>query len=310
MPGVDVVSPTWLELMDISGNVKVKIDPGYITWARSRGYQIWALLANDFKNPEKTRQFLHDPNARDELIRQVLAVSALYGLDGINIDFENVYKADRDALSQFVRELTPFLHAQGLIVSMDVNIPEGSENWSQCYDHQALGRIVDYLVLMTYDQYYASGNKAGSVAEITWVEENALKVLEMVPRQKLLLGVPFYTRVWDDRDKHIGVIGMDRMQEILQEYPVHKVWDSQSGQYKITYEKDGSTRIFWMEDLQSMDLKSALVLKLDLAGIASWNRADGTEAVWPLLNRNLKLLQGYMQWSPIMEDAGPGEVRE
>lgn len=309
MSGLDVVSPTWLELENSKGDVKNRIDTGYLNWAHFKGLKVWALLANDFTDPEITRKFLNNTDSRDNLIRQVLAIAALYELDGINIDFENIYKADRDALSQFVREFAPFMHEQGLIVSIDVNIPDGSDNWSKCYDHKVLGEAVDYLILMAYDQYYSSGGRAGSVAQLSWVEKNIIKLADIVDISKLILGIPFYTRVWEkpvfkttsDADKHIGVIGMERMEEIIREFGAVQTWDAESGQYIVTYNKDGKARIFWKEDLKSTDLKTSLVLKYNLAGVASWSRVDSHPDIWALLDRNLKQITDYSEWIPYMQ---------
>ena len=296
MNGLDVLSPTWLVLENATGDLKNRIDTGYLQWAHEHGYRCWALLANDFTNPAMTSAFLNNTDSRENLIRQILATAALYALDGVNIDFENIYLADRDALSQFVRELVPYLHEQGLTVSMDVNVPDGSDTWSKCYDHRALGEVVDYMILMAYDQYYAAGGRAGPVAALDWTETQVLKVLNMAPAKKLVLGVPFYTRVWEvipDRDpvtaaRHAGVIGMETMKILQADYAGQERMDEATGQQMITYNKDGKTRLFWLEDLATLERRAALVRRYDLAGVASWSRSEAVDGVWPLLRQYLK----------------------
>lgn len=301
--GLDVISPTWFELKDDQGNVVSRADPVYIDWAHQNGYKIWALFANDFQDINATNSFLNNTDARDNAIRQILSYASLYNLDGINIDFENIYKQDKDALSQFIREITPFLREQGLVVSIDVNIPDGSDTWSLCYDHEALGEIVDYMMLMTYDQHWSSSPVAGSVAQLTWVENNLRKVLDMVPAEKLLLGLPFYTRMWREetdgarvRVTSPSVLTMQGSRNYVKDNDLEVVWDRDSGQF-YTEHKDGSvTTKIWIEDHNSINMKSSLALKYRLAGTAAWRRSDETKEVWEILNKNLKVLKSYAMW--------------
>jgi len=304
--GLDVLSPTWFQLKDADGNLINRADATYVKWAHDNGYKVWALFSNDFQDIKMTSKFLHNADARDNAIRQILIYASLYNLDGINIDFENVYKEDKDALTQFVRELTPLLREQGLVVSIDVTIPDGSDTWSKCYDRKALGEIVDYVMLMTYDQHWATSPKAGSVAQITWVEQNLVKVLEMVPREKLLLGLPFYTRLWQEEKtdngtivKQAAVLSMEGSKKVVNDNTAEVVWDEESGQFYTEYEKDGKTYKLWIEDENSINLKSSLVHKYKLAGTAAWSRTYENPAVWDVLNANLKEIETYAQWKEI-----------
>lgn len=301
---LDVLSPTWFQVANDQGALINRADAKYVDWAHKNGYKVWALLSNDFQNAGMTKRFLNNTDARDNLIRQVLAYSALYKLDGINIDFENVNKEDKDALTQFMRELTPFLKEQGLVVSIDVTVPDGSDNWSLCYDRKALGQVVDYMMLMTYDQYWATSPKAGSTAQVTWVETNLKKVLDLVPREKLLLGLPFYTRLWKEetnKDGKIAVssikpLSMDEAKKLIKDNVAQVKWDTQSGQFYAEYKKDNTQFKIWLEDDNSIDLKSALVQKYRLAGAAAWKKGDESQAIWGILDKNLKNIDNYTDW--------------
>lgn len=230
MEGLDVISPTWFQLANADGKLINRAYSAYVEWAHQNGYKVWALFSNDFNDIKMTEKFLNNTDARENAIREILAYAALYNLDGINIDFENIYKKDKDALTQFVREITPLLREQGLVVSIDVTVPDGSDTWSLCYDRKALGEVVDYVALMTYDQHWATSPKAGSVAEFVWVEENVKKLLKEVPREKLLLGMPFYTRLWrEEVDKNGNVkvtspmvFSMDAAKKYIQENNVYE----------------------------------------------------------------------------------------
>lgn len=304
--GLDVISPTWFQVANEYGELINRSDSVFVDWAHNNGYKVWALFNNDFGDPTKTKAFLNNTDARDNVIRKLLIYASLYKLDGINIDFENINKEDRDALTQFVRELTPLLKEQGLVVSMDVGVPDGSDNWSKCYDRKALGQIVDYIAVMTYDQHWSNCPEAGSVAQFAWVEKYVRKTLEEVPADKLLVGLPFYTRLWKEEALEDGkikvtnpspkVLTMDQAKKLVMENNAEVQWDETSGQFYTEYSKDGGKYRIWLEDANSINLKSSLVLKYKLAGVASWKRTDETPDIWKVLDENLKQLDSYEAW--------------
>lgn len=305
--GLDVISPTWLHLADSKGKVENYCYEGYVKWAHSKGFKVWALLSNSF-DADMTSCFLNSTNARDNLIRQVLAYASLYELDGINIDFENVYLKDRDALTLFVREITPLLKEQGLVVSMDVGVPGGSETYSQCFDLNEIAKTVDYVMLMTYDQHWSTSPVAGSVAQLCWVEKKIKQTLEMVPRDKLLLGLPFYVRVWKEKLEGSSMkltsaaYSMDYVKKLVEEKEAPVVWDDESGQYYAEFTEDGTRYRIWMEDERSIDLKSALAHKYRLVGTAAWKRGLEKPEIWTVLEKNLKSVNNYFEWKEQYED--------
>jgi len=293
MEGLDIVSPTWFAVVDGEGNVANNADMEYVEWAHKNGYQVWGLASNDF-NPDITHEFLNNTDTREKIISQLLVYAKLYKLDGINIDFENIYIKDRDMLTQFMRELYPLCREQGLTLSMDVTFISASTNWSQCYDRKALAEAVDYMAVMAYDQHWASSPTAGSVAQYKWVENNLKRILEQVPAEKVILGMPFYTRLWEEEkvDEKVKVtskaLSMAGIQKILDEKKPDIVWDEESGQHYAQYTDSGKTYKVWIEDADSINLKSSLVYKYNLAGAAAWRRGFETENIWPVIAQNLK----------------------
>jgi len=302
--GIDIMSPTWFQVANRKGELINRVDPQYVEWAHENGYQVWALVANDFSNIDDTSEILNNGLKREYIIKQLLAFAALYGLDGINIDFENVYKKDKDALTQFVRELAPLLREQGLIVSIDVTIPDGSDTWSKCYDRKALAETVDYVCLMTYDQTWAGSKVAGSTAQLVWVEENIKKTLREVPAEKLLLGIPLYTRLWEETVDENGkvtaktgkALSIKAAELLIEENNVSPVWDAESGQYVATFNKDNITYKMWLENEYSVNMKSALVHKYNLAGTATWSHNFANDKVWAVYAQNLKNTIHYEEW--------------
>lgn len=293
--GLHVVSPTWFELVDNQATLGNKADAGYVKWAHSRGYQVWGLVSNGF-NPDFTHALLSDFHMRDKFIRQVVQYANMYNLDGINLDFENVYLKDKELLVQLVRELTPYLHEQKLTVSMDVTIKSDSDRWSKFYDRAALASIVDYMAVMTYDEHWASSPVAGSVASLPWTEAGVKALLSEIPKKKLLLGVPFYTRLWKEQKQADGTIkvsskaySMPKIESWLAERNIKPVYDAKSGQNFASYTDpaDGATYKVWLEDESSIQKRIQLVHQYDLAGIAAWRRGFEKPEVWGTIKEHL-----------------------
>ncbi|MDI3534680.1 MAG: hypothetical protein PWQ82_1045 [Thermosediminibacterales bacterium] len=293
--GLDVISPTWFSLADENGTIDNKADKNYVKWAHDNGYKVWALFDNGF-NPEITSIVLNDTEKREKIIKQLLVYADLYEFDGINIDFENVFYKDRDMLTQFVRELTPILHEQNLVVSIDVTVKSQSLNWSLCYDRKSLGQIVDYIALMAYDEHWATSPVSGPVASIGWVEKGIQSLLEEVESTKVLLGLPFYTREWEEtpaNDKSnlkvtSKALSMSDAKKKIKENKADMVWSSDSGTYFAVYKKGDKTYKIWLEDEKSIELKASLVEKYNLAGTAAWRLGLEEKEVWDVLYKKLK----------------------
>ncbi|WP_235929890.1 glycosyl hydrolase family 18 protein [Chengkuizengella marina] len=294
MPGLNVISPTWFHLLDESGNIENKADAEYVNWAHSQGYQIWALFSNNF-DPDWTSAVLSNYETRMKMIKQLVSYAELYDLQGINIDFENVYLKDKDNLTQFVRELTPILHEQNLVVSIDVTIRGGSEMWSLFYDRKALGEVVDYMMVMTYDEHWASSPVAGSVASLPWVEKGIVDIMneDQVPSEKLILGVPFYTRLWTEEevDGNTSVssktLFMETVLQIIEDKNLDIQYKEDVGQNYVEYKEGNATHKIWIEDDVSMQARAEIVKKYDLAGIASWRRGFETPDIWEVIDKTL-----------------------
>ncbi|MDF2836108.1 MAG: glycoside hydrolase family 18 [Paenibacillus sp.] len=295
MPGVNVVSPTWFELTDGTGTIKGKADSAYVKWAHDRGYQVWALFSNGFE-PERTTQALASVESRFVMIQQLLAFAEMYKLQGFNIDFENVYTKDKENLVQFVKELTPLLHEAGLVVSIDVTPKSNSEMWSVFLDRAALGRTVDYMMVMAYDEHWAASPKSGSVASLPWTENSIARILQedQVPSNKLILSMPLYTRIWSEKtgtdgklDVSSKAVGMERVKQIIEEKKLVPVLDAAAGQHYVEYTEEGVKQRIWIEDDHSMKARVDLVHKYDLAGVATWQRAFQTPSIWNTINEAL-----------------------
>lgn len=292
--GINVVSPSFFYLEKLGkGNLLENVDsPGenYIQWAHSNGYKVWPLISNNSMQ-ETTSEILNDCNLRNILINNIIKYVEDYNLDGVNIDFENLKEEDKDMFSRFIIELTPQLKALGKVVSVDVTAPDGAPNWSLCFDRYTLGKVADYIMFMAYDQYGESSDKAGTTAGYDWVEVNIEKFLnqEGLSAQKLILGIPFYTRLWKENGEKLTSDAI-LIKEINEYIPddVEKVWKEDLKQNYIQYEKNGATYKMWIEDTDSLKEKLSLIKKYNLQGACFWAKDFETEDIWNIIKNSLE----------------------
>ena len=295
--GVNVVAPTFFSLSDskkgaIVANVG-QAGQNYINWAHSNGYRVWPWVANEATNKadkDLTSEILNDYKLREKLISSIVSAVEMYNLDGINLDFENMYESDKDAYSRLVIELAPRLKELGKVLSVDVTAPDGSPDWSLCFNRNVIGDVADYVIFMAYDQHNQSSTEAGTVAGCDWVEANINKFLgqEGVKPEKIILAMPFYTRVWNVTDGGLSSSAVDmKSQSTLIPDDAKITWDDSLKQNLAEYEKNGRTYKVWMEDAKSLKCKLDLVNKYNLAGGAFWRKDQETSDVWKVINENL-----------------------
>ena len=291
--GINVVSPAFFELKKLGkGEIIDKVgDSGkkYISWAKSNNYKIWAKFSNE-SMIETTSEVLNDYKLRQRTIESIVDLAVKYGLDGINLDMENIYKEDKDMFTRFVIELSPRLKDLGMCLSVDVTAPDGGDNWSLCYDRGALADNSDYLVFMAYDQHNASSTKAGSVAGYNWVKTNINKFLgkqEGVAAEKLILAIPLYCRYWiEDPTGKIAetkTVNMNNVNNFIKGKG-EKTWDETTRQNYLEYKQGNNTVKMWIEDLQSVREKISLARENNLAGVAFWSKDMEDEGLWDMVN--------------------------
>lgn len=291
--GVNVVSPSFFYLDKNDGTLKDNVgDAGiaYINWAHSNGYKVWPMIANAEAGIKITSTILNSYTKRQELIESIVQKCAQYDIDGINVDFENIYEADKDKYSRFIIELMPRMLEMGMVTSVDVTAPDGDPNWSLCFDRNVLGDVADYLVFMAYDQYGTSSTKPGTTAGLNWVETSLKKIIDydQVDTQKIILGMPFYTRQWtvtaDGQIKDRTVVSM---MNIKIPNNVEKQWDDTLKQYYIEYASGKNTVKMWIEDGTSIKEKVSLVSKYNLGGTSCWRKDMETSNVWTIIKDEL-----------------------
>ena len=290
LPGVNVVSPSWLVINNNEGHIQLKIDQTYLEKVTKKGYKVWPLLTNNF-DPEMTHKWLNNEQARKYIIRQLVFYAERYAFAGYNFDLENIYDEDRDKLTLFMQEVSEALHQNGLVVSMDITVKSNIPNWSKCYNREELAKYVDYLILMAYDEHGRLSKIAGSVASLNWVENGIKELLkENVPANKIILGIPLYMRLWEeDYEGNVKAktLNMNDADKLLKEKDKYPIWLKDEGQIYFAYRENRKIYRVWKEDVNSLRLKVDLVKKYNLQGVASWRKGFETKDVWPMINKRL-----------------------
>lgn len=283
LAGIDVLSPVWFSLADSIGSIDSSAASSiYVQDAHSRGIQVWALFNNNFK-PQMTHDALVKFSTRKAIITSIMSSVNELNLDGINMDFENVFLKDKALYAQFVREMAAVLHREGKTITADVGVKSSDETWSMFFDRKAISSFVDHLMLMAYDQTPEASTTAGSVASLPWTEESIVSLLEEVPASKVILSIPFYTRVWRGEDSVKGAtLSYKFTEEWITKRDFTPELDPDSGQNVID-EEDKETGIrtrVWFEDETSMKKRMDLIDKYNLAGVAVWSRNHADEDTW------------------------------
>ena len=284
MTGVNVISPTWFYLTDTSGNIASIASADYVSQAHEKGLQVWGLIDN-FTQEVSTTETLSSTAARQNIISQLIQAAQDVGMDGINVDFESLSEDVGIHFLEFLRELSIECHKNNLVLSVDNPVPE---DFTSHYDRAEQGRVVDYVIIMGYDEHYV-GSEAGSVASLPWVEQGIQDTLDEVPAERVINAIPFYTRLWRTTAGNVTseAIGMDQAQQTIADNNVETYWDKTTSQNYGKYDIDNSTYQIWLEDAQSVAEKVKLVSKYDLAGVSAWKLGFENNGIWQVISDNL-----------------------
>ncbi|CAM3725299.1 S-layer-like y domain-containing protein [Cohnella lubricantis] len=274
--------------LDSGSSFSESIDPALVKWASANGKQVWGMFGNR-SNADNTHALLSSATNRKTVVAGVASLVQKHGMDGINLDFENVLPVDRAGLTAFVSELATALDKIGAVLSVDVS-PDQEDDWTAAFDYAALGKSADYMVLMAYDEHWAGDPVAGSVSSLPWLERGTDKLLKSVPASKTIVALPLYTRDWTIYPKvsssELSIADQTKYIESLAS--ANRSWNDEFGQYIYTYAKSGATHRIWTEDSRSLTLKSLSAASRGTAGLAYWAIGSDTPDVWPSIRNAYK----------------------
>ncbi len=277
--GVNVISPRWFTIDNTAGDLISLADLNYVDKCHAAGVKVWAMISNEFTladgganfDADKTSELLSSRTARTHIIDQLMSAVDTYGIDGINLDFEMVDKTDAEDYIQFVRELSVALRNKGKFFSIDNYVPM---YWAH-YNHREEGVFADYIIIMGYDEYHSGSDTAGPVASMSFARQGIEDMLKMVPKTKVINGIPLYTRVWStDGSGNVSSFesNMNDALGYLTNHGVTPTYDEATGLNYGEYvsENDGNRYQIWLENEFSIKARLEMINEYDLAGVASW----------------------------------------
>lgn len=288
--GVNIVSPTWYELKNSTGEISSKYNSSYYSKAKEYGYKIWPIITNGIDSVnysyDDTSNLLNSEKNRENFIKNLLKICKDNNLDGINMDFESMKVDDRELYSQLIKEMAPIFRKNNITLSVDMY-------FVSYIDRKVVGKFSDYVILMGYDQRGTWSSEAGSISECKWVEKNVMSLINdsKIENSKIILGVPFYTRLWTQNNSNgnlsTKIYTMSNCIDFLKRYKLEATYDEASGQNYAEYTSGNLTYKLWIEDDTSMKNRVDIINKYNLAGISAWRRGLEYNSIWNVINENI-----------------------
>ena len=280
--GVNVIAPTWYSVTDASGNMSSYASADFVSKMHQRGIDVWALVS-DFDTNVDFAQLYSSKAARTNMVNKLVGEAKSYGFDGINLDYENIKSAYAKDYLQFVRELSVACERNGIVLSTDNYKPEA---YNRCYNLKEQSRFVDYVIVMAYDEHYA-GTDAGSVASLPFVKEAVEDTVQLVGKEHVIAGIPFYTRIWTTTDgiTTSRAVGMQAAIDQLNSDGQVALWNDDCGQYVASYTVGSSTRQIWFEEEKSIEAKMQVIQQENTAGVACWKLGLEKSTVWSVISQ-------------------------
>ena len=237
-------------------------------------------MIDNFDSNVSTFDLLSSSSARTALINNMMAEAAVYGFDGWNIDFETLASKTGPHYIQFLKELSVRCRQEGIVLSVDNYVPAP---YNEFYDLDTQGKVVDYVIIMAYDEHYSGSPKAGSVASIGFLKEAVNNTLAKMPRERIIMAIPFYTRLWAEQQVDgtmklsSEALTMNGAKDVLERNDVVAEWDAATGQNYAEYTVEDVTYKIWLEDVESLQERLKLIAGADVAGFE-------TEEIWPMID--------------------------
>lgn len=284
--GVNVVSPTWFSVKDVSGSITSLASREYVDKAKELGLEVWALV-DDFNSEVDMYELLSRTSRRENLSNSLIEAAIENKLNGINIDFENIPSKAGEHFIQFLRELSVKCRNNGIVLSVDNYVPAP---YNKYYDRKEQGEIIDYVIVMAYDEYHSGSDVAGPVASIGFVRDAVRNTLEEVPKEKTIIAIPFYSRLWKetpDNEVSSESLAMTPASQVFTNNGIEPKWSEAYGSYYGEFEKDGALYKIWLEDARSIEEKMKVIYEAGVAGVGAWKLGLEKEEVWNVIIRYL-----------------------
>ena len=319
--GLTTIAPTWFHVKDTDGNMDSIASADYVNYAHQAGIEVWAAI-RDFdggiNSYDESYEMLQYTSKRETLINQLISEALRVGVDGINVDFEKISDECGEHYIQFIRELSVRCRQNGIVLSIDNYVPKG---YNMQYDRKEQGIVADYVIIMGYDEHYAGSPVAGPVSSYNFVKEGIEETLKEVPAGKVISGIPFFTRLWEERPKTAEELAegtedgesedagdqeagneenggaggsmsvrseaydMETAKAKVTESGAELTWDEEAQQNYASWTVNTANYKIWLEDEQSIEPKLKLMKEYKLAGTAAWALGQEKSEIWTLIQK-------------------------
>ena len=290
--GMNVIAPTWFSLTDENGSIRNFGTANYVTTAHNMGLQVWGVVdnfnyANETGTAISTLNMLSSTTSRQNFVRNVTDAAVSLGLDGINVDFEQLNSDCGPHYVEFIRELSIQCRNMGLVLSIANYVPF---NFNDYYRLDIQGQVADYVIIMGYDEHWHGSKDPGSVASISYVSGGLDRTLQEVPANKVVNALPFYTILWktEGTDVTDEYITMNNEADFMNRAGVTAEWDEETCQNYAEWTSGNATYQIWLEDAESIAVKLNMMATKNIGGVAVWRLGYGTQAAWELINAYLQ----------------------
>ncbi len=303
--GLTTIAPTWFHVENTDGNMNSIASADYVNYAHQANIEVWATI-RDFdggiSSYEESYELLRYTSKRENLINQLMAEALRVGIDGINVDFEKISDECGEHYIQFIRELSVRCRQNGIVLSIDNYVPKG---YNMQYNRKEQGIVADYVIIMGYDEHYGGSPVAGPVASYNFVKEGIEETLKEVPAEKVINGIPFFSRLWEETPKtaeelaeqqgteaaqydmkvESQAFGMSQARSKVDEAGAELTWNDELKQNYATWTIESTTYEIWLEDEQSIEEKLKLMKEYKLAGTSAWALGQESPEVWNLIQK-------------------------
>lgn len=284
---LNVISPTWFKLCDNEGGYTSFASADYVQKAHDRGLEVWALIENiEYKDSISMYEILSSTTTRQKLIDSLMNDLITYGIDGINVDFEQLSMDCGEHFVEFIRELSVACRKNGKVLSVDNYVPR---DFNDYYDRKEQGIVADYVIVMGYDEHYAGSKEAGSVASIDYVEDGIAQTVKEVPAEKVINAIPFYTRIWETTGDGISSQAVDMVtaEQFISNHGITAEWDETTCQNYGEYTSGDSRYQVWLEDADSIKVKLNVMENYGIGGVAEWRLGFEKPEIWDVIGEYL-----------------------
>jgi spore germination protein YaaH len=283
--GVTTVSPTWFSVESNKGTITSLASETYVTRAHNAGVEVWALCSDFDTENVNMYELLSYTSRREKLENELIASAIKYNLDGLNIDFENITKDAGIHFIQFIRELSVKCRSNGIVLSVDNYTP----GYTPQYDREEQGKVVDYVITMAYDEHTSASEESGSVSSLSYVTKAVEDMTALVPAEKNIIAIPFYTRIWEEETQDgetkisCSAYGMRQALDWVSQKGVEPVWSATDGQYYAEVSEGDKVYKVWLEEDESIEAKLKAIFEADVAGVAGWKLGLEKASVWNVI---------------------------